>query len=293
MPALFSIEINAHSLIYLLLLVLEKKITDEALQLTLFNSQICEGYFRTARSMSGSFSTVVNFSVHEFLQRASKLSLLQDIRFASDLNLNNLVFPRHHKLWSRGNLPSLSSSASLLTEKAIEETIFSAYIEASQILASCNLSILDPTDQMISFDEVNLLASKKLAASKLKTASNQSFAWSSQSSEGEEEDEEDEEDEAEERSQYSHHPGDDNDADYDVPAGDNDECNISVLSNVSRSTVDGVRIFDAIDDRHRDSFFRVEINGQEKFLHKQAATWYLSTDKAALSSDRLKRVQSK
>jgi hypothetical protein len=55
MPALFSIEINAHSLTYLLLLALEKKITDEALQLTLFNSQICEGYFRTARSMSGSF----------------------------------------------------------------------------------------------------------------------------------------------------------------------------------------------------------------------------------------------
>ena len=290
MPALFSIEINAHSLTYLLLLALEKKITDEALQLTLFNSQICEGYFRTARSMSGSFSTVVNFSVHEFLQRASKLSLLQDIRFASDLNLNNLVFPRHHKLWSRANLPSLASSASLLTEKAIEETVFSAYIEASRILASCNLSILDPTDQMISFDEVNLLASKKLGASKLKTASNQSFDWSSQSREGEEEDEEDE---AEEKSQYSHHPGDDNDADCDVPSGDNDECNLSVLSNVSRSTVNGIRIFDAIDDRHRDSFFRVEINGQEKFLHKQAATWYLSTDKAALSSDRLKRVQSK
>ena len=141
---------------------------------------------------------------------------------------------------------------------------------------------------MISFDEVNLLASKKLGASKLKTASNQSFDWSSQSRE-----EEDEEDEAEEKSQYSHHSGDDNDADCDVPSGDNDECNLSILSNVSRSIVNGIRIFDAIDDRHRDSSFRVEINGQEKFLHKQAATWYLSTDKAALSSDRLKRVQSK
>ena len=290
MPALFSIEINAHSLTYLLLLASERKNTDETLQLTLFNSQICEGYFRTARSMSGSFSTVVNFSVHEFLQRASKLSLLQDIKFASDLNLNNLVFPRHHKVWSRANLPSLASSAPLLTEKAIEETVFRAYLEASRILASCNLSILDPTDQMISFDEVNFLASKKLGASKMKRASNQSFDWSSQNRAGEEEDEEDE---AEETSQYSHHPGDDNDADCDAPAGDNDECNLSVLSNVSRSTVDGIRIFDAIDDRRRDSFFRVEINGQEKFLRKQAATWYLSTDKAALSSDRLKRVQSK
>ena len=124
----------------------------------------------------------------------------------------------------------------------------------------------------------------------MKRASNQSFDWSSQNRAGEEEDEEDE---AEETSQYSHHPGDDNDADCDAPAGDNDECNLSVLSNVSRSTVDGIRIFDAIDDRRRDSFFRVEINGQEKFLRKQAATWYLSTDKAALSSDRLKRVRSK
>lgn len=122
MQTLFSLEINAHSVTFLPLLVVEKQVTEEALQVALFNSQICESYFRAARSISGAFSSVVNFSVNEFVHRASKLSVLQDIKCASELNLNNLTFPKHHKSWRQTNQSSFTSTISPITEKIIEDT---------------------------------------------------------------------------------------------------------------------------------------------------------------------------
>lgn len=97
--AYYCIEINAHQLTYLALLVTEKKLPPEAMNIYLFSSQTCEGMFRSARSMSGTFSSVVNFSVQEFLNRAQKLSLLQKLKTRSEFysTSGNLVFPKHYK----------------------------------------------------------------------------------------------------------------------------------------------------------------------------------------------------
>ncbi|CAF1557101.1 unnamed protein product [Adineta ricciae] len=65
---------------------------EEALNISLFNSQICEQTFRAARSMSGPFSSVVNFSIYEFLHRVEKLAALQAIKSSSDSNNNNRVY---------------------------------------------------------------------------------------------------------------------------------------------------------------------------------------------------------
>lgn len=180
MSTLFSLEINAHSLTYLLPLVAEKQVTDETVQV-IFNSQVCESYFRSARSMSSAFSSIVNFTVNEFLRRASKLSTLEEIKFTSGLKLNNLIFPKHHKLWKHASSSVFTPKTPLITEKIIEDTVFSAYIEASQILSDCNLSILNPFETMISFDEVNRLAYQKLARSRQKVSDTQSFQWSNDS----------------------------------------------------------------------------------------------------------------
>ena len=55
--------------------------------------------FHTARSMSGTFSSIVNFSVQEFLNRAQKLSLLHTIKTESEFDPTNnaLIFPKHYK----------------------------------------------------------------------------------------------------------------------------------------------------------------------------------------------------
>ena len=79
-PCHFSIEINAHSLTYLVLCAIDRQIPFGALSIDLLNSQSCESAFRSARSMSGVSSSIVNFTVFDFLRRADKISAIQSIR---------------------------------------------------------------------------------------------------------------------------------------------------------------------------------------------------------------------
>ncbi|CAF5067777.1 unnamed protein product, partial [Rotaria magnacalcarata] len=69
-PALFSIELNAHSLLAVCLLVCQHKLPESALSISNYSSQPCEATFRLTRSMSGAFSSVVNFTTDQFLKRA-------------------------------------------------------------------------------------------------------------------------------------------------------------------------------------------------------------------------------
>ena len=85
-----SIEINAHQMIYLVLLVEEKILPVESLQVFLFISQPYESTFRSARSMSGSFSSIVNFSTTQFLRRAQKLLVLNRIKSKSETSSSSV-----------------------------------------------------------------------------------------------------------------------------------------------------------------------------------------------------------
>ncbi|CAF4419958.1 unnamed protein product [Rotaria socialis] len=71
-PAFLSIEMNTHTMTYITLLVINNQLPTEALRIWLFSSQTYECMFRTARSMSGPFSPIVNCSVAQFLRRAEK-----------------------------------------------------------------------------------------------------------------------------------------------------------------------------------------------------------------------------
>jgi hypothetical protein len=264
--------------------VAEQTITEEALNISLFNSQVCESTFRTARSMSGPFSSVVNFSVNEFLQRIEKLAVLQRIKCSSEYNKNNIIFPKHHKQSQQTfSTPLTTPLTTTITEKLLEEIVFSAYIQASQILSGCRFSILDPNGKMISFEEVNRLAYKKLSRSKYIKSKKKPV----QSKNENEEDEDDEHHQPDKQSSRN-----DIMDEYDESASVN-ELDPDILPNVSTSTFHGMRIFDSIDDCQSESFFLVEVNGQKKFMHKQTGNWYFSKTKPILSSDRLKRVQNK
>ncbi|CAF2168973.1 unnamed protein product [Rotaria magnacalcarata] len=283
-PALFSLELNGHTLTYLMVLVAEKIITEEALNISLFNSQICENVFRSARSMSGPFSTVVNFSINEFLQRVEKLSTLQNIKCLSDSGASSLVFPKHHKQSQQMHqLPTMSTTTTI-TEQIIEETIYSAYLEAIRILSGCNLSILNLNGKCISFEEVNRLAHKKLTRSQCKTFSKRENQ-SNSDNQGEDED-------LEQYLSRKQSSGTNIMDDLDEPLL-GDELGADTFSNVSNSTFNGMRIFDSISTHQTELFFPIEINGEKKYLHKQSANWYFSKTKPSLSSDRSIRVQKK
>ena len=86
LQAVYSIELNAHCLVYLVLLVLEEKLPEETLSIERFNCQSAEAIFRTARSFSSSCSSGVNFTVLQFLNNIDKLSLFQKIKSRQEQN---------------------------------------------------------------------------------------------------------------------------------------------------------------------------------------------------------------
>ncbi|CAF1093782.1 unnamed protein product [Rotaria sordida] len=234
--------------------------------------------------MAGPFSTVVNFSINEFLQRVEKLSALQNIKCLSDSGASSLIFPKHHKQSQQiHQLPTMITTTTI-TEQIIEETVYSAYLEASQILSGCNLSILNPNGKYISFEEVNRLAHQKLTRSQCKTFSKRENQSNS--------DKQEEDEDLEQYLSQKQSSGTNIMDDLDEPLLD-DESGADTFSNVSNSTFNGMQIFDSISTHQTELFFPIEINGEKKYLHKQTANWYFSKTKSSLSSDRSIRVQKK
>lgn len=90
------IEINAHSMINII-----QKLRDcnmpHLFMPPLFSSQPCEAFFRQIRSMSTTYSTIVNCSLLDIIHRIQKIQLQHDI-LTSELN-KNINFPRlEHKV---------------------------------------------------------------------------------------------------------------------------------------------------------------------------------------------------
>ena len=98
--AFFSVEMNAHNLLYITLAIREQQLPIEALNVYLFNSQGCESMFRNARALSGTYSSIVNYTVADFLRRSQKISILNRIKcdqVYDEENVEYLSFPVHHK----------------------------------------------------------------------------------------------------------------------------------------------------------------------------------------------------
>lgn len=70
------VELNAHAL---LLLIDKYRSTPELLNPWQFSSQPCEKYFRQMRSMTSTFSTIVNFDMLDILHRNQRIQIINDI----------------------------------------------------------------------------------------------------------------------------------------------------------------------------------------------------------------------
>ena len=71
----------------------------------------------------------------------------------------------------------------------------------------------------------------------------------------------------------------------------NDSFNVS--DDVNSSAYQGMRLFDKLKQELADSYFKINVNNENKYLHKQAACWILEQEKTSLSSNRLSRVQGR
>lgn len=115
------VELNAHNLV-LCILYLKKINSAEHFLPVLYGSQQCESIFRQIRSFTSTYSTVVNCSVLEIIQRLKKIDLQNEITFVS---LPNFSFPRI------GNKTVTESSVVKNKQLPSEVTIFEA-IEGSK-----------------------------------------------------------------------------------------------------------------------------------------------------------------
>ena len=281
LPSMFSIEINSHTLVYLGLLVIQQQLPIECLNISIFNSQSCENIFRLSRAMSGTFSSIVNFSVYEFLQRAQKLSYIESIKCRTKGNSSNaeFLFPRHHKLSksSDGQQATSSTNSNLsLSLVAIENNILRAYADVCQLVVDVNMY---KQNEIFSLEKLSKLAFQQLLKSRIIDYSSPDTYDSDFYSDSDESSSEDDE-------------IDPNDSDQEQSFDDNGDGQLENLANVSTSTFEGMRIVDKINPALDKSYFVVGINGVKKYLNKQTATWLLSKEKFTLSSDRLKRVMT-
>ncbi len=135
---------------YLVLLVKQKHLPKQALiNAHLFNSQACESIFRDARSLSGTFSTRINFTVKNFIRRSRKLSILNQMKY--NQAEKDLSFPVHHK-HKRERILSSSYQLDEIDLLDVEQLISTAYDHARRIvkhskmldtLNQCNINSLN------------------------------------------------------------------------------------------------------------------------------------------------------
>ena len=287
-PTYWCIEINAHTLIYIILLVMKKKLPIEALNMFNFNSQICENTFRLARSLSGSLSSITNFSIKSFLKRCDKISIMNSLKSRNDqMGEYSFKFPEHHKnnkeifSYSINNIQQLD-----ITEYDIEKIINSAFQTAKEYVAMVNMASLLKTKKIYSLPQlsefVKAVLSKSFSTIVDYTEDNDS-----------DKDSDDDEFEDDEDNLVTFNDEDQIPNIIDEDDDDDEEGNIisNSLSNISQQNFQGCRIYDKINPQQIKKYFRINIGSSVKYIHKQTACWLLTTNKNHLSSDRLQRVK--
>ena len=83
------LELNAHMIVCLVYSCVCGSLPKDALRVWLSGSQGCEQMFRLLRSMTGTFSTIINFSMKGIMERINKLNFVSSIECSDDI-----VFPR-------------------------------------------------------------------------------------------------------------------------------------------------------------------------------------------------------
>jgi hypothetical protein len=285
--AYLSAELNAHNLLYLILLVKQKKLPKESLNIYLFNSQSCEAMFRNARSLSGAYSTIVNFTTHDFLRRAAKLSLLNQIKCNELTNQSGgrILFPVHHKHKKDNDLFTIQNLDDV-DYIDVEQTILESYDAAVKLIEKFGITILLEKHQIYKLDQLSKFIFNELK-SKSKVSDNSTRTMN---------DENDDDNSSSESDDCGDDINDDggndnnNSTDEDDDArSDVDDENAECVQSI-KTIFPGTRIKDNINHDLASSYFKVKINNTTKYLHKQSAVWLLTEKNDRLSADRLSRV---
>ncbi|CAF3021128.1 unnamed protein product [Rotaria sp. Silwood2] len=287
--AYLSAELNAHSLLYVILLVQQKQLPKEALNMYLFNSQPCESMFRNARSLSGTYSTRINFTAADFLQRSQKIAILNWIKcdqLSQEDDNELLSFPIHHKHKRDNHLSSLQNLDDI-DQLDIEKIIVDAFNQALQLTEPLEISKLLKEHNVFDLNTLSKYVFQEL------NSSSRMFDYSIQtidddSNEFNLEEEEEEEEQDNENDDINNNLNDDEETMDDIDLEEEDENNYS-MTTIKRN-FNGIKIYEDIEPCRRNSYFKMKLNDNQKYIHKQSACWLLTDKSVKLSNDRLSRV---
>ena len=124
---------NAHSLLAIIF-ILRDEITknSECFMPWLMGSQSCERVFRSLRSMTGTFSTIVNFSFLGMLQRLHKLNIQEECQSKAG-KASGICFPRQEKYGHKKDGSKKNEKFSInVLNKEIYEAMKEAEIRAKK-----------------------------------------------------------------------------------------------------------------------------------------------------------------
>ena len=92
--AYMCIELNAHALVTFLMTVRDSP-SENTFVPWLLGSQSCERMFRTARSLSSTFSTIINFGMLGLLRRLNRIHIQSCLE--GELCTSDITYPRLEK----------------------------------------------------------------------------------------------------------------------------------------------------------------------------------------------------
>ncbi|CAF5046263.1 unnamed protein product, partial [Rotaria sp. Silwood1] len=277
--AWLSVEINVHCLTALIVLISQGNLPSYALNTYLFSSHPCETTFHGARALFGTFSSITNFSVSQFLNEIEKISILNHVKSTEEAD--NVEYPLkfriHHKNRHKERTSSkISLNSSSITIDNIEKIIIKAYYQAENIMDSLQLL------KKLKENNLNITKLNLFVFHQLDLKSTVDFCYFN---EAELQDSSDDTNNIQNDIENS-------ETNLEVDCYDSDEDNSDDYHfTTSKEAFQGMKIFDKIDPSKQDNYFRIMINNKSKYLHKQTAARLLTTNKNCLSSDRLSRVQ--
>ncbi|CAF3155920.1 unnamed protein product [Rotaria sp. Silwood2] len=214
--------------------------------------------FRNARALNGVFSTIVNFTVSDFLRGSQKLSIFNQLKYEQIDNYNGktLRFPVHYTHKTDDikaidkKLDDIEHYIIAKKNNTLEMNILSQYIynnlkEKSRLVDD---TTVPPSDFNQSHD----------------------LEWEIDDSDD----------------------NDDDNSDIDAQIFnelldvDDEEQNITSV----KTEFQGINIRDHIDSDDIKSYFKIQINNKIKYMYKQSACWLLTEENTQSSTDRLSRV---
>lgn len=135
------IELNGHMIANLVYNVAQGSFPPESLRIWLAGSQACEQLFRLLRSMTPTFSTIVNFSLKGIMDKIHKLQYVS----ASECD-DNIIFPRVKRRLLHLKEES-ERTFSIPSVEEMTEEIIEAKLDAIQICKSCDMDLSSYEDK--------------------------------------------------------------------------------------------------------------------------------------------------